>query len=128
MKWLIGIISVLVSLSGAAQGPNQDLFDEINTLRKQRRLPELEYDSQYQSTCDTWAKRLSKSFGHSFYNRKDIGEAICINFPSQDIVKDFMDSKPHKKTLMNRVARKICIGVYQVGPNDPIYVCIRTYR
>lgn len=125
---LITILGVLTSICAFSQAPDQDLFDEINNLRRKRNLPVLEYDTAYQGACGSWAKYISKHFGHSFYNRKDLGEAISIDLPRQDIVKDFMNSKPHKKTLMNRVAKRICIATYQPDPDGPIYTCIRTYR
>lgn len=128
MKWIIAISFLITVYPAFSQGQNQDIFDEINALRQKRNLPALVYDSTYQGTCNEWAKYISKHFGHSFYNREDLGEALSINFPREDIIKDFMDSPPHKKTLMNRVAKRICISTYQAGPGMPIHTCIRTYR
>lgn len=128
MKASIGILLFGLSVCANAQGKNEDLLNEINALRADKHLPALQYDTTVQASCDSWAKYISKRFGHSFYNRKDLGEAISTNFPRRDIIPDFMDSKPHKKTLMNRVAKRICIGTYQPDPSGPIYTCIRTYR
>jgi uncharacterized protein YkwD len=129
MKWTLRIIFFLASISTLfAQGDNKDLFDQINEFRKERHLPPLEYTQEYQGSCDNWAKYISKQYGHRFYNQRDLAEVVSIDYPRENIIPDFMDSKPHKKALMDRAARKVCIGIYQAGPNEEIYTCIRTYR
>ncbi|MGC3945344.1 MAG: hypothetical protein QM762_12660 [Chryseolinea sp.] len=129
---------LIVSTSAFSQDVRQQVFDELNAMRVTKHRAPLVYNASYQDDCDRWAAKLPKSFVHSGAKKK--GETISTILGNPDlIIPQFMLSEPHKKILMDKSAKEVCISVYEM-PADTIvkknsveyvpkafYTVIRTY-
>jgi len=87
---------------------------DLNRERAKRGMQKLEYLDKYQKSCDNWAERMAKANKLVHATNGFSGETITMSpLYLNSIIPIFMDSPPHKKVLMTRKMRGVCIGVCQ---------------
>lgn len=129
---------MLLATTSFAQSPAIEVFTALNKERADHGLPPLMYKSDKQRLCDAWAERISEDLIH---NNSDnyLGEAIGGGLVREMIIPLFLESEAHRRILMNRRAKSVCVAVYYVPESTKIdgssieyipaiyYTVIRTY-
>ena len=133
--WIVlALLFLAITITSAfCQTVNQDLLTELNSLRK----TQLVYADDQQISCDRWAKKISTSYIHASHGFT--GETIGAFIAVEQIIPAFMESKSHKKILLDKRVRRVAIGIYVVPESTEVtkdgiiynpktyYTVIRTY-
>lgn len=86
----------------------QDFYTDLNRLRKARLLPQLTVDSTLVCQCQ---KLMTKNKGKLVHSVTTYGEVLAIY--TDDVLDTWLNSKPHRRTLMGRKYRYI--GMAKLG-------------
>lgn len=105
----------------------QEVYKEINRIRKENKLLPLETDQNLEKSAQSKAKKLKELyyFGHTpngepfykeivaqGYERLYYGENLAYGFPnSKDLVQGWYKSYAHKLVLLSERARSMGLGV-----------------
>lgn len=135
---IIFILCLLFPISSLCQiispSVKQDLLAELNAIRKNP----LVYADDQQINCDRWAKKISTSYRHASHGFT--GETIGAFIAVEQIIPAFMESKAHKKILLDKRVSRVAVGVYVVPESTEVtkdgiiynpktyYTVIRTYH
>jgi len=92
----------------------EEVLADLNRERAKRGMRKLEYLDKYQNSCNQWAERMARAGKLVHASNGFSGETITLApLYLNSIIPIFMDSPPHKKVLMTRKMRGVCIGVCQ---------------
>jgi hypothetical protein len=120
----IGLVGIICqsSLAQVDTVRCKQMAKEINHFRiRNLRLP-LRYNTAYQAGCDEFISSLPNK--HAKLIPGQLGE-VYMGFGSE--LSAWRNSRPHRKILLNRKAKEICIGAFKDKSGTYWYVG-RTYQ
>jgi len=107
MKNLFSIILLLLTAELSAQ----NFYKELNAIRKENGISPAKRSLFLQVNSYLWARKcVNKYNSHLMHDRKGGFEVIAYNV---DPIEWWMNSKPHKKTLLNNRLKKVGYGQYK---------------
>lgn len=80
----------------------QDFYSDLNQIRKKRGLRSLSVDSSLVKSCE---RLLIRNKGMLVHSVTTYGEVLAKN--TDDVLQAWLDSKPHRKTLLKKRYRYI---------------------
>jgi uncharacterized protein YkwD len=88
----------------------KQILEDLNRERAKRGLRKLTYIPRHQTSLDSWASHMAKK---GLYHAGDNEVISTSPLYLEEIIPGFMASKGHKKILMQRGVKGVCIGVCQ---------------
>jgi len=110
------ILFILIASQASAQAVLhhrvQSVVDEVNSYREKHHRKPLTYTIERQQQCDRWAVHISRSLYHNVSDKR-LGEVIGSFVTVESVVPLFMESQTHKKVLLDKNAKHICLSIYE---------------
>lgn len=108
MKTLLTLLFLLFVTSSFAQMNDSTFYAQLNKIRKSRFKKELIVDPALEKSGHAWLIKIKDNLRHDYSNY--YGEVITF---TNDPVDAWMNSKPHKKTILRGKYRYV--GFARVG-------------
>lgn len=107
---LIVAIVLLATIISDAQSTETLIFQQINQLRGPKH--QLTYDSSKQKQVDRYA--ASNGFKKFIHSGMNCGEIIAASSNTNDFITLWLNSKPHKKVMLDKRGRSMACRVVEI--------------
>jgi len=116
---LLTCLFLLISTCVLSQSADE-FYTRLNKMRRNRLLPELTIDPKLEASSAAWIKKTKGKLMHDYSN--NYGEVLgrCV-----DSIDCWMESKPHKKTMLRRKYRFVGYAIVEI---DGIKVTCARFR